>query len=123
MRVVRVWDAAGNVCPPHLDGITLDTVAPVVTVRIDGGANYTNDHRVEVEVNVTDANFPHVELQVGEDPELTGIEFAEYMPVYYIMLSQKDGLKTVYARAKDDAGNLGPTTQRQRAAAHTAVSP
>lgn len=104
---VRVWDAAGNVCPPHLDGITLDTVAPVVTVRIDGGANYTNDRRVEVEVNVTDANFPHVELQVGEDPELTGIEFAEYMPVYYIMLSQKDGLKTVYARAQDEAGNLG----------------
>ena len=104
---VRVWDSAGNTCPPVRDGITLDTVAPVVSVRVDNGADFTADRRVEVEVDVTDANFPHVELQVGEDPELKGILFAVYQPATSIVLSHTDGLKTVYARARDEAGNLG----------------
>ena len=104
----RAWDAAGNVGPVSVDSIVLDTVAPVATVIINGGAGYTNARVVSVALTIID-DFIVTHMQLSEDPDLTGAAVLPVGTPLELTLSSGDGTKTIHVRAMDAAGNVGAT--------------
>jgi hypothetical protein len=101
---VRFADATGKISPAFSDQITFETVAPVGTIVINGGAALTNNSTVNLTLSATDANGVAA-MQFSND----GINFS--LPVPYATtasfnLSAGNGLKTVTARFIDTAGNV-----------------
>lgn len=87
--------------------IVLDTTGPEVTMKINNGAIKTNS--INVSLNFTPIQVPS-QMQLEEDgvfdEKSTWVKFSN--PYSYI-LSKGDGEKSVYARFKDELGNLyGP---------------
>jgi hypothetical protein len=103
---VRAMDVAGNLGETASAAITLDTTAPVVTMTIDGGATFTNRTGVSVELQVVDLH-PGEHVELAEDPSFsTGVQCEPGTPFGHA-LSSGDGIKVLYARATDLAGNVG----------------
>ena len=105
----RAWDAAGNVGPASMDNIVLDTVPPLASIAINGGAGHTNARMVSVVLTVID-DFMVTHMQLGEEPTLTGIATMPLTARLQWALSDGDGPKTLYVRTVDAAGNIGETT-------------
>jgi hypothetical protein len=89
----------------HLPQITGDiTIAtqPLTNgqITIDEGqyVNYTN-------INLTLACQNASELKLSEDSSFSGIDWVEFSNKKHFTLSNGDGLKTIYAKFKDLAGN------------------
>jgi len=93
-------DVAGNV-RTLTDTITLDTLAPVGTMQIDGGAAYTAVTGVTVDSAVTGATQMRVRAAGGSWSPWT--PYAVSKP---LTLSSGDGLKTGEAEYRDAAGNV-----------------
>jgi len=107
----RVFDVAGNAGPIASATIVLDDTAPTVTVTINGGALYTNSTHVMLGIAITD-NFLVTTLEVSEDQGFVNsrTEPASAVPIAFTVTGA-DGKKTVYVRAMDAAGNLGPVAK------------
>ncbi len=94
-------DPLDHVSVAATDTIILDTTPPVVSMRINGGADITNRTEVSVVIDVVDANPPEqVELLSDSGALLlrsAGVAFTHF-------LSQGDGLKLLHAGATDLAG-------------------
>ena len=85
-----------------------DTVPPVGTVVIDGGATSTSQTAVTLSLAATDDASGVAQMRFSND----GVAFSA--PVAYAAttawtLSSGDGLKTVYAQFRDGAGNWSAT--------------
>ncbi|MFC1611265.1 hypothetical protein ACFL6C_09910, partial [Myxococcota bacterium] len=123
---VRFYDAAGNVSSPCIfDDIIVDTEPPLLnSITLDGryngvGAlrgpdpNDTND--CYIAVTAADVTGAYDRLQFAGEPTFQNIvhevSFGTTLPVYDLALPSgpgpcdTDGIKTIFARAIDTAGN------------------
>jgi len=99
---IRVRDAAGNEGGAS-DEIELDTVGPTPTLVIEGGANYTNDRTVLLEIS-TDEQASEVSFRnEGE----AWSPWEDYVQLKSWSLSPGDGQKRVYVQIRDVVGNIG----------------
>lgn len=87
--------------------IVLDTTGPEVTMKINNGALKTNNINLTLNFNpIQTPAYMQIEEDGTFDEESTWVKFSN--PSNYL-ISKGDGLKTVYARFKDELGNLfGP---------------
>ena len=91
-------------------GLNLTATAPAIGIRINGGARYTNNRTIEVEVkSLRTPDSTIDELQAGTQPDLGGASWRPYSTQKFnLELPPGDGEKHVYVRLKDKAGNLSP---------------
>lgn len=103
----RVRDGVGNVSPVRTDDITLDTVAPTLTAfGINSGAlNTTSTSVTLTDISATDDRSGVVEMSFSND----GTTFSPWGSLATTLawtLTGGDGVKTVYGRVRDRAGNI-----------------
>jgi hypothetical protein len=102
---MRFKDPAGNITPITSTRVILDTKPPKGELIIDGGARFTNDpdKRVTLSIRTDDGKG----MQITNRPDFTDIKLE---PVKDSLtnwtLEGEDGMKTVYLRLRDEAGNF-----------------
>jgi len=100
---VQYKDSADNWSGSISDTITLDTTPPTGTISINSGAAYTNSTSVTLTLSASDSSGVS-KMQFSND----GVVFSseeDYATSKSWTLTASDGLKTVYVRYKDNAGN------------------
>ncbi|TQK53950.1 Ig-like protein group 3 [Brevibacillus sp. AG162] len=102
---MELRDGTGTVLQAQ-DSIVLDTTPPAGTIEINNGNVATSSEKVELTIQGSDASGP-VELMLSNDNSFTG----SWIPVpannkLEWNLASGDGQKTVYAKFRDNAGNL-----------------
>jgi hypothetical protein len=107
---VRVQDAAGNIGPIGSASITLDTTAPTLALSMQEGAPYTRARNVTIALVAADGSGM-AQMQLGEDPDLATSAPRPFENSTSWTLSQGDGVKAIYGRVIDLAGNRGPIAQ------------
>jgi hypothetical protein len=108
---LKVRDNAGNVGGPISASIFLDRVKPGgLAIVIEGGAGYTNSLTVNLTVRAADQE-PSSGLWAMQfsDDGWTWTDWVPYAATGTFTLQSGDGVKTVYFRAKDHAGNVADT--------------
>ena len=90
----------------YSDAIYLDTQAPLVRIAVNSSAAYLVSPDVTLLLNSTD-NYRVDSLEISEDPLFTGADWQEYRTTLSYRFHPGDGTKTLYARARDAAGNIG----------------
>jgi hypothetical protein len=103
----RAWDAAGNPSGIVKASIVLDTTPPALVISILGGQMATATRAISVRVDASDANGL-MDITLGQDPSLAGVVPVPYTDVLGLTLAGPDGLKVVYCRVRDRAGNIAP---------------
>lgn len=99
---VCVRDAAGNQTLIG-DSIEVDTLAPTgVTLKVNGGASYTASSDVTLSVTGSDANLSGVLISNDNDFTSSGLHATGDIAW---TLAVGTGLRTVFARVVDEAGN------------------
>ena len=101
---VKFKDVAQNESQVINAKIIVDRQAPILSaVTINNGEKYTinQDRNVELELTSRGADF----MQVGLDEKLSGAKWQAYEPKMTFQLDETDGMKTIYAKFKDNAGN------------------
>ncbi|WP_340017381.1 S-layer homology domain-containing protein [Paenibacillus sp. FSL K6-1318] len=103
---IQLIDAAGNVSPLYKWNFSLNSNIPTGTLTINGGATYTTVREVDLLVT-PDANANEiVKMQFSTDNNGWSSE-ESYSPSKSFTLPAGDGIKTVYVRFIDRAGNVG----------------
>lgn len=91
-------------------GIAPDTEAPTGSLSIAGGAAYTQSADVTLTLSAADAGGGTVtEMEVGNTLSFTG-NWQAYATSLPWTLSSGDGTKSVYARYRDNSGNISSAT-------------
>ena len=103
----RFRDILGHVSSAVNDTLVLDRVGPVLRLTINEGALFTNTRLVHVTITLTH-NGPVEWMKLSEDPSLEDVSEGAFMDTLELALTGGDGVKHVYARAWDAAGNEGP---------------
>ena len=101
---------SGNVEPNHVSGSYGKEILPLIGIRINGGAKYTNNRNIEVEIKSIKTDKSLIEsMRVGLKPDLSGVEWRPYTEdVIKLTVSEGDGEKRVYVQLRDKAGNASP---------------
>jgi uncharacterized delta-60 repeat protein len=102
---VRAVDAAGNAGPYSLDSdsLTVDRTPPMalsMTIKSNGG--FVNSSAVEIALAYLDAS----DLQLSETADFSSGFWEPATTVAYFSLPPEEGLKIVYGRFRDQAGNM-----------------
>ncbi len=84
-----------------------DTVPPAAELRLDGGATATQDQTVRVTLIGTDDLSGVASMQLSVDGVVFGA-FVPYTPTFLWSFSAQDGIKQLWARVRDHAGNVSP---------------
>jgi len=88
--------------------ITLDTILADPALSIKNGAGYTNSRDVNLTITANDATYMKI------DNNTNFVNMTSWIPkssTYRFRLpSGADGIRTVYLRVKDDAGNIKTTS-------------
>ncbi len=102
-------DFVGNESAPVSTKIILDNEGPTgAQIQINGGEKITNDpdKRVFIAVAANDAKM----MQISNSPDFAGAKWMAMATTNFVhRLEGEDGLKTVYARFMDEAGNISQT--------------
>lgn len=101
----RFRDAAQNVSPVYSDTIILDTTAPTGTITINGGASDTNTTAVTLTLSAGDGLSGLGQMSFSNDGQ-SYTAWEDYATSKSWTVPGGNGLKTVYARFKDGAGNV-----------------
>ncbi len=104
----RVQDQAGNIANYVTDTIELDTTKPTTTITINNGALLTNSTIVTLTLTAGDGSGSGVN-QMSFDSGTGWTAWESYAPTKQITLPSGEGLKTVYFRVIDNAGNINDT--------------
>lgn len=100
---IKVVDRAGKESDVVSDNITLDTVSPSsLTISIDSGQTYTNSTNVILSLSATNAS----KMQVSNYANFSGAAWETYSTSKNFSITDGNGTRTVYFRAKDTAGNI-----------------
>ncbi|MCC5932253.1 MAG: hypothetical protein JJU28_23610 [Cyclobacteriaceae bacterium] len=108
---VRFMDEAGNISETISSSIKSDFYPPYVEkFSINQDVEYTNDpqRKVMIHLDVRDAIAMVISNQPIPDPLADNLKWEPFKPQIDWVLSNEDGLKTVYARFRDQAGNVTP---------------
>jgi len=103
---VRFEDFRGIFSLPVNDTIVLDTVAPVVTVAIEGGVDYATATCLTVELSWQDVATP-VRMWVAEDGRFDLVQPQPFAPSFAWTVGAWEGRHLIYVQLEDGAGNLG----------------
>lgn len=71
------------------------------SIIINNGDQYTRDNDVKLALEATDA----VEMIISENSDFSGANWEDYTSIKSFTLSTGDGIKTVYVKYRDEAGN------------------
>lgn len=87
-----------------------NTSLPLIGIRINGGAKYTKEKNIEVEVKSLKTDKSQLEaMRIGFDPDLSTSNWEPYSEqIIRMQLHGEDGEKRIYAQLKDKAGNTSP---------------
>ncbi len=99
-------DRAGNVSTPVSDRVVLDLTAPLDTrIAVEKNSKYVQSTTVTVNVFARGAS----EVMLGKSEQFTGATWQKYAEeITGWKLEGEDGKKVVYAKFKDEAGNITP---------------
>jgi len=95
-----LWSEIG-----YSDGIIVDSVSPVGVIKINNDETYTNTTLVTVTLSATDAISGVSQMQFSNIGTAAWSEPEPYTVTKSWTLDGGDGLKSVYVRFKDSAGN------------------
>lgn len=101
----RFRDTAQNVSSAYSDTILLDTTPPAGTVSINGGASDTNTTAVTLALPASDTLSGMGQMSLSNDGQRWG-DWESYAPEKSWRLYGGNGNKTVYARFRDNVGNV-----------------
>ena len=108
-KTIYAWfkDKANNVSTVVADDIVLDVTAPKDgLIIINGGAKETDDINkfVQLKISATDAQL----MQISNLSSFSGARWQLYEPEVrnWRLAGEEDGLRSVYVRFKDKAGNV-----------------
>jgi hypothetical protein len=104
----KVKDPTGN-SVDFTDDIILDTTLPVLTVELADGAAVTGKPNVTLSIDATDINGI-TGMMVSSDPSFTNKAWVPYANLVAYDIGSGDGVKTVYVKVKDAAGNTATAT-------------
>jgi len=110
---VKYRDEAKNVTGEAWDTITLDRGAPsTVTLTIvgEGPPGFSRLAPVTLQIAAADATSDVVEMMVSEFDTFSDATWESFSMTRGWTLSEPDGPKTVYVRARDQAGNFKDTS-------------
>jgi hypothetical protein len=97
-------DALNNASGFFSDTITLDTVVPTGTISINSGAAYISSTAATLTLSAGDAGSGVALMRFSND-NVTWGGWTAYATSAPWMVASGDGLKTVYAQYRDNAGN------------------
>lgn len=100
----RFKDVAQNESATIKVTITVDTQAPFLcAVNINNGDKYTinQDRMLDLDLTARGADF----MMISTDEKFSGAKWQAYEPKTRFQLDEEDGLKTIYVKYKDVAGN------------------
>lgn len=104
---IQFKDQAGNISATASDSIRLDRTAPIPgTLVIDDGAEFSNNK--EKKVNLKFSANGAKEMMISGSAAFTGAKWEPYSPTKanYVLEGNEDGPRTIYAKFRDDAGNV-----------------
>lgn len=102
----KVANANGLTNSPVSDSIIVDSTAPAGgNVTINSGTSATNTANVTLALSATDATTGVAQMMVSNDVAFTGAVYEPYATTRSWSVPSGDGIKMVYARFKDTAGN------------------
>ena len=105
----KVKDGAGNISEVKSAQITLDRTSP--TLSIEFGSDYTATKEINISLRGEDSLSGLDKMVVCGSSEFTGCEWEAYSATKTLTLSTGDGVKTIYAKVKDKAGNESEVAQ------------
>lgn len=101
---VKFRDKAGNISAPIFDRASVDTQPPVdVQVLIDKGKEFSIDPKAMVDLEVFARGAD--EMMISNNPNFQGSKWEPYNVHRKWQLEDKDGLRSVYVKFRDKAGN------------------
>lgn len=103
---VQYRDKVGNVTEAIEDIIILDMTKPIASfLKINNGATYTRTKSVTLDLKGSDA-YTGVEDMYLSNDNVTWVKYPYTERVEDWILSDVDGIKTVYLKISDKAGNI-----------------
>lgn len=108
---VQFMDVAGNISDTYSDKISyylVDTLAPTVNLKINGGALVTHSQTVTVEIDARDdlSAADMLKMSLSNDYQ-HWTPWENYQPYKEWTLPGGDGDKKIYVKVKDAANNAG----------------
>lgn len=102
----RFRDEAGNISEVHSASVILDTQPPVGKISINNGQKFTNHPEGKVTLNIAYDSDDVVGMQIANTPDFSGVKLTPVTKeVTDWQLEPGDGLKNVFLRLQDKAGN------------------
>lgn len=117
---VQYKDGAGNTSPTYSVNIWFDSVAPQAALKINNktldqySTNYTRQREVDLNLAATDnvSVAGNLQYRYAEVNPLN-TSFLDYSsPNSKLVLSDSDGIKTVWSEVKDEAGNVAKVSNK-----------
>lgn len=103
---VKFAAPGGFASSPASDGITVDTVPPAnATLRINDGSSAINTENVTLTLAATDVTTAVDQMRISNNPDFSNSVYEPFSSVRAWSLSSGPGVKTVYVKFKDLAGN------------------
>ena len=99
----QIRDNAGLTSTAYSDTITIDTVAPVGSILINGGDTYTASTSISLTLTASDDNSGISQVRFGDDGIWDTEQWETPTSTKSWTLGSGDGLKTVYCQVKDNA--------------------
>jgi len=97
------YDLAGNRLSQKITAATASTGS----IKINGGASYTNSNSVVLNLSATDNSGSAVSMQFSQD-NVTWSDWVPYATMWNATLPTGDGAKNYYARFKYASNNISP---------------
>ncbi|MFS8130366.1 MAG: hypothetical protein ACMG57_00140 [Candidatus Dojkabacteria bacterium] len=105
---VKAFDAAGN-STTSIKDFTIDLTAPTGTININNNATETDKKKVELTLTAQDGLSDVAFMIISEDPNFTGAINEPFSLTKEWILSNGVGVKIIYIRYIDSAGNISET--------------
>ena len=104
MVYMRFKDESNNISEIITANVTLDTKPPTGELTINNGARYVNHTEKMVSIQITTEDGKG--MQLTNKPDFTDIKLEPLVPLLENwILDGDDGVKTVFLRLRDEAGN------------------
>jgi len=103
---LQVMSVSGLMSEIVSDDIIVDTETPWGSLLINGGAIYTINRSVVLEIFFTDEMSGVSGIRLIEDGNLDNVPWSDPTPVSNWTLEDDDGVRTIYLQVRDGAGHI-----------------